>query len=193
MKVKEAVAANQIQKKRYTYQDYLTLPDDGNSYEIIEGELIMSPAPHTIHQQVSLNVVIELTHFVRNANAGKVFYAPTVVILSKRDIVQPDILFVSRQKTDIIKEKNINGVPDLIIEILSPATGYNDLIEKKELYEKFGVQEYWIVDPKKRRVDVYVHNGEKFESMQRIEKNGVLASQVLKGLEIKCAKIFEDE
>jgi Uma2 family endonuclease len=193
MKVKEAVATYRVPKKVYTYQDYLELPDDGNRYEIIEGELIMSPAPYTIHQEVSLNIVVELTNFIRQKKIGRIYYAPTDIILSDINIVQPDILFISKENLRIITEKNIKGVPDLIIEIISPATGYYDLRGKKDIYEKFGVQEYWIVDPMKQRVDIYLNFENKFELHQRLEKKGILKSNILKGLDLNLDTIFAVE
>jgi Uma2 family endonuclease len=190
MKVKEAVATYHVPKKVYTFQDYLDLPNDGKRYEIIEGELIMSPAPFTIHQQVSLNIVVELASFIRKTKAGKIFYAPTDIILNDLNVVQPDILFISRENLQIIKDKNIKGVPDLIIEIVSPATGYYDLSGKKDLYEKFGVPEYWIVDPMKQRVEIYLNFEHKFELHQRLDKKGILNSDILKGFEIELDTIF---
>lgn len=190
MKVKEAIATYHVPKKVYTYQDYLELPDDGNRYEIIEGELIMSPAPYTIHQEVSLNIVVELANFIRKKKIGKIYYAPTDIILSDINIVQPDILFISKENLQIITEKNIKGVPDLIIEIISPSTGYHDLRGKKDIYEKFGVKEYWLVDPQKRWVELYLNIEQKFELQKRLKEKGILKSLVLKGFEIGLETIF---
>jgi len=191
MKVKEAIATYHVPKKVYNYQDYLELPDDRTRYEIIEGELIMSPAPLTVHQQVSLNIVLELGSFIRRTKIGKIYFAPTDIILSDINIVQPDILFISKENLQIITAKNIKGVPDLIIEITSPATGYYDLSGKKDLYEKFGVSEYWIVDPMKQRVDIYQNFENKFELLQRLEEKGILKSNILKGLELELETIFD--
>jgi Uma2 family endonuclease len=193
MKVKEAVSTYRVPKKVYTYQDYLELPDDGNKYEIIEGELIMSPAPYTIHQEVMLNIAVELVNFVRKTKIGKIYIAPTDVVISDINVVQPDILFITNKKLQIITAKNIKGVPDLIIEIISPATGYYDLRGKKDIYEKFGVQEYWIVDPMKQRVEIYLNFENKFELHQRLEKKGILKSNILKGLDLNLDTIFAVE
>jgi Uma2 family endonuclease len=193
MKVKEAVSTYRVPKKVYTYQDYLELPDDGKRYEIIEGELIMSPAPYTIHQEVMLNIAVELVNFVRKTKIGKIYIAPTDVVISDINVVQPDILFITNKKLQIITAKNIKGVPDLIIEIISPATGYYDLRGKKDIYEKFGVQEYWIVDPMKQRVEIYLNFENKFELHQRLEKKGILKSNILKGLDLNLDTIFAVE
>lgn len=193
MKVKEAVATYRVTKKKYTYRDYLELPDDGKRYEVIEGELIMSPAPHTSHQFISLNFVLKLATFVIEKKLGKICYAPVDVLLSETNIVQPDILFVAADNLNIITEKNIKGVPDLIIEIVSPSSGYYDLVAKKEIYEQFGVSEYWIIDPMKQRVEIYLNFEYKFELHQRLEKKGILKSSILKGFEIEMETIFNTD
>lgn len=190
MKVKETSPNYLSHKKMYTYQDYLELPEDGKHYEVINGELIMTPAPFTIHQKVSANIVGELRPFVKKHQKGEVLYAPVDVVLSENNVVQPDILFIAEKHANIITEKNITGVPDLIIEILSPATGYYDLIEKKEIYEKFGVREYWIVDPKKQWVEIYINEGNKFTLNQHVDKKGMLASLVLERFQISLENIF---
>lgn len=142
MKVKDTIASYGVAKKTNTYQDYLELPDDGNRYEIIEGELGMPPEPYTIHQDVCRNIATELTLYTRRTKSGKIYFAPTDVVLNDINVVQPDILFISKENLRIIPLKNIRGVPDLIGEVISPATEYYDLFAKKETYERCGVKEY---------------------------------------------------
>ncbi len=129
--------------------------------------------------------------FVKKHQIGKVYDAPYDVVLSENNVFQPDIMFVSNENSKIIKEKNITGAPDLIIEILSPATGYYDLTEKKEIYAEFGVKEYWIVDPKKQWVEFYSNESKKFKSIQRLEKSRILKSHTLSRFEIRMEKIFQ--
>ena len=140
MKVKEAAATYKTRKKTYTYQDYLDLPDDGKRYEIINGDLILSPAPNTIHQKIALKIEFELLKFNDKDSKGVLFHAPYNVVISERNVVQPDILFVKTENLGIITDKNINGASDLIIEILSPSSGYYDLVEKKKIYAEFGAK-----------------------------------------------------
>ena len=121
---------------------------------------------------------------------GKIYFAPTDIILNEINVVQPDIFFISEENFKIISEKNIKGTPDLIIEIISPSTAYYDLIEKKELYEKFGVKEYWRVDPQKQWVELYFNIEQKFELQQRLTEKRILKSHVLNGFEIELATIF---
>ena len=191
MKVKETAAAYRTQKKIYTYQDYLNLPNDRNRYEIINGELIMTPAPKIIHQDISRNIEIELALFVQKHKLGKVYDAPCDIVLSNENVVQPDILFISKENMDIITEDNIQGAPDIVVEILSPSTGYYDLVAKKEIYETFGVKEYWIVDPKMQWVEIYIIKENRFNLYQRIEKTGKIQSQLLKGFELDLEIIFK--
>ena len=178
-------------KKKYSYDDYVKIPDDGKRYEILNGELIMSPSPTTLHQRVAGKLFIELKTFVEKNNLGEVFISPYDVILNDDDIVQPDIIFVSNENENIITEENIKGSPDLLIEILSPSTGYYDLVEKKDIYEKSGIKEYWIVDPQKKWIEVYSLKQHKYYLFNRIEKKGKIKSIVLNSLDLDIHKIFE--
>src|SRR3990167_6684556 len=130
----------QIEKKKfYTYKDYEKLPE-GAPYQLIGGELVMTPSPIPYHQEILGNIFYELKRFVEETTRGDVYFSET-------DIYQPDIIFISKDRLNIIGEKKIEGSPDLVIEILSPATAYYDLRIKKDTYEQSGVKEYWIVDP----------------------------------------------
>ena len=190
MKVKETAPAYHTQRKIFTYQDYLDLPEDGKRYEVINGDLIMVPGPNTDHQDVSGNLEFELRMVVKKHPIGKVFDAPYDVVLNENNVFQPDIIFVSNENSKIITEKNITGAPDLIIEILSPQTGYYDLTEKKEIYAEFGVKEYWIVDPKKKWIETHINDNNKFKLKQRSEKQGTLKSTLLEGFQIELSEIF---
>ena len=190
MKVKETAIKYQSPPKKFTYRDYLELPEDGKRYEVINGELIMTPAPLTIHQQISLAISARLFNFVNETNCGIVFSAPLDIVLNEINVLQPDILFVSNERKDIITEKNISGAPDLVIEILSPSTAYYDLFDKKELYERFGVKEYWIVDPMRKWIEVYNLKNKKFRQTQKLSQKGVLHSAVLKNFELNLQEIF---
>lgn len=134
---------------------YKMLPE-GTLAELINGQLYMSPAPNTNHQRVSGKIGFLLRSYVENHSLGEIFDAPYDVYLDKENnAVQPDIIFVSTQNTSIVKSHGIVGVPDLIVEFLSPSINTHDLVTKKELYEKFGVKEYWIIDPSTKESIVY--------------------------------------
>ncbi len=190
MKVKETSLPYTAAKPKLTYRDYAQLPDDGNRYELINGELIIVAAPLTIHQKVNANISSQLIAFVEKNKLGQVFYAPIDVVLSSHNTLQPDIIFIEKKRKTIITEKNINGAPDLVIEILSPSSFYYDLFDKKELYEQHGVKEYWLVDPLRQWADLYVLKGKSFELVQHREKEGALHSSVLNGFTIDLPQMF---
>lgn len=146
---------------RLTYEDYCALPDDGRRYEIIDGDLFMSPAPNIPHQKVVLRLGARLDNHAHAGDLGTVLIAPTDVLLGEHDIVQPDIVFISRERSSIIRDKNIEGAPDLIVEVLSPGTSRRDLRDKRNLYARSGVQYYWVLDPDGPRVtELQLQEGE---------------------------------
>lgn len=180
-----------IKNKGYTYEDYLKTPDDMR-YELIEGDLIMTPSPETRHQRISGRLYFEIRRFVAENDIGEVFYAPCDVYLDNENVVQPDILFISKERIDIIGKKNVQGAPDLIIEILSEGNAYRDTIQKKKLYARFGVREYWIVAPDDEMVEVYQLKGEgEYQLHKTYIKKGVIESLVLSGLKIDLKEVFE--
>lgn len=177
------------EKKKYTYEDYMKLSDD-ERYELIEGELIMLPTPKTEHQRISGKISQKIGRFVEEKKCGDAFFAPCDVVLGGKDVVQPDILFVSKEREQIIEEDNIKGAPDLVVEIVSDSSAYNDFVTKKMLYSKHGVQEYWIVVPDDEAIELFERSGEKLILKRRCEKGDKLASTVLKGFEMELAEIF---
>jgi len=174
---------------KFTYQDYLQMPEDKRC-ELIEGEFHMVPSPMTYHQRVSRSLELLLWEFVRRNNLGEVFYAPYDVVLSDENVVQPDILFISRERSHIITEKNVQGAPDLVIEITSKASERWDREIKRKLYAKFGVEEYWIVDPDKKTVDVMTSGKSGFEVAKSYRAKDTLTSPLLKGLSIDLSEVF---
>lgn len=141
-------------EKTWTYKDYINISDEKRN-EIIGGHIFMVPAPTPEHQDISRNIEKLILNFVEKNSLGKVYYAPIDVILDDTNIVQPDLLFISKEKIQIInKSKGIEGAPDLVLEIISKYSKYRDRYEKKELYQKFKVKEYWIVDPYSKSIEV---------------------------------------
>jgi len=140
------------------YGDYCRMPNDGKRYEVIDGALHVSPSPATIHQRISMLLSARLYDHVTREGLGTILAAPMDVLLSQHDIVQPDILLVSNERASIITEKNIQGAPDLLIEILSEDREH-DLVTKRRLYARHGVREYWVVDPRHKQVLVFRRPG----------------------------------
>ena len=174
---------------RFTYDDYLLLSED-RRYEIIDGDLFMTPAPTPYHQLVSANLGSALRDFVLERQFGRVLYAPCDVVLSATDIVQPDILFVAADRLSIIGEKYISEAPDLVVEVLSPATALRDQNLKTKLYARFGVRELWIADPERKTVEVLVNAGNGFRRESLFDADDTLRSPLLPGLEIPIAEVF---
>lgn len=178
-----------LNKKRYTYEDYLKTPDD-ERYELIEGDLFMAPSPKTDHQRISRELEFKLVRFVKENDLGEIFDAPYDVYLDEEDVVQPDILYVSKERVGIIGEKNIQGAPDLIVEILSEGTAYRDAIQKKVLYARHGVKEYWIVAPKEKMIEMYEPKDGIYRLIKTCLYNDILESQVLKGFKVVLKEVF---
>jgi Uma2 family endonuclease len=139
---------------RLTYDDYVNFPDDGRRHELIDGEHIVTPSPVSRHQRVSIRLATALHTFAQQDRAGEVFPAPFDVILSNHDVVEPDILFVSNERRAIVRDW-VRGAPDLAVEILSASTRRLDETRKLDLYDRFGVREYWVVDPDIGAITVY--------------------------------------
>lgn len=174
---------------RFTYQDYLHIPED-KRYEIINGDLHMTPAPLITHQKVSGNIYKALSHFVNNQKLGEVLYAPVDVVLSEEDVVQPDILFITQERLDILTDKNVRGAPDLVIEVLSPSTREWDREFKRKLYEKFGVREYWIVDLNAQSIEILQMTDEGFKTTRVYTQGAHLASPLLKNFSLAIGDVF---
>jgi Uma2 family endonuclease len=175
---------------KFTYEDYLHFPED-KRYEIIDGEVSMAPSPERIHQDVSRNLGFILWEFVKKNALGLVYYAPFDVVLSDIDIVQPDLIFVSNERKHIVTEKNIQGAPDLVIEIISPSSQYKDRVIKAKLYKKFGVREYWFIDPQEKQITLNVFVSSKGKSSITIYTlSDLLESPLLVGLKISLKELF---
>jgi Uma2 family endonuclease len=142
-------------RRVWTYDEMVAeLPETNQPVELWNGEIIMSPAPHPHHQEIVLNFAQTLKEFVTPEKLGKVYVSPLDVVLTQRRVVQPDVLFISKARLDIIKNY-IDGVPDLAMEVISEASWQRDRIEKKALYEQSGLPEYWIVDPDSETIEVF--------------------------------------
>jgi len=176
----------------WTYEDYLAFPEDGKRYEIIEGDYHMSPAPRTRHQDISLRLAYFFYDYLRHTKLGHVFDAPTDVILSDTNVVQPDLLVVLAARTSIITDANIQGAPDLVIEILSETTRKTDEVIKKKLYERYGVLEYWIVDPDLALVKIYRMADGRYAKAEEVaqERGETLTTALLPGLDISLTEVF---
>ena len=174
----------------WTYEDYRELPNDGKTYQVIGGKLFMRPAPSTRHQKICRNLSFIIWNFVKEHNLGEIYNAPIDVVFRSVNVVQPDIIFVSKGRLKIIKEKGIFGAPDWIIEIISPSTDKIDIKLKKDLYEYFGVREYWIVYPDDEKVEVYLLKEGRYRLKGAFSKNETLKSEIIQGLKVNLGEVF---
>jgi Uma2 family endonuclease len=145
-----------VQRVILTYDDYAALPNDGRRYELHEGELSVTPAPGSRHQRISGNLNEILRAHVKDARLGEVFYAPLDCILDQTTVVQPDLVYLESGRAHLVSERGIEGAPTLVVEILSPSTTRIDRSTKRQLYVRYGVPYYWIVDPEARTIEAYV-------------------------------------
>jgi Uma2 family endonuclease len=177
-------------KRPWTYEEYLRLPDDGNRYEIVEGELLVTPSPLKQHQ-VALQMLSHLfLGYLESHPVGQCFIAPFDVILSANTVVEPDLLFVTKERLSVATEKGLTAAPDLVVEVLSPTTRRRDLGVKRQAYAKHGVREYWIVDPEARSVEIYVLRRRVFVKKVEATSGEVESPLVVPGLSIPLAKLF---
>ena len=176
---------------RWTFDDWLRLPGDEFRYEIVEGELHVSPSPSTGHQFVVTSLIAAMHAHVRKHKLGAILTAPVGVRLPEQDtVVQPDVLFVARDRLGIIRDDIIDGAPDLVVEVLSPSNWIYDRTRKQKAYERAGVREYWIVDYRARTVDVLALDGGEFVQRGQYHDGDTVPSEVLPGLAISVADIF---
>ena len=130
----------------FTVENLAQLPDDGKRYEILEGDLAVSPSPNPTHQRIVLNCA-EFLRTLEHQGYGTVYTSPLDVVLDRYNVVEPDVLFVCQNRLDIVTDANVQGAPDIVVEVLSPSTRDRDLGVKGHLYARFGVREYWVIDP----------------------------------------------
>ena len=174
---------------KLTVADYLETPE-GAAYQLLDGELIVAAAPSNKHQTVVGSLFVALRHFVLSNDLGKVWIAPFDVVLSDHDVVQPDLLFVSHSRDAIITAANIQGAPDLAVDVLSPSTESYDRGYKRELYSRHGVREYWLVDPDLETIEVLTPGNGGFIRYALYGGRETLTSPLLPGLAVALAAIF---
>ncbi len=176
------------QAKRWTYEDYYKLDDD-QRYEVIGGQLLMAPAPTLWHQDWLMDLAVLLRQHIRKNHLGRLFIAPVDVVLDDENTVQPDLVFVASANTGILRQRAIFGAPDLLVELVSPASVRRDRYVKKELYARFGVKEYWIGDPANASMEIFALQKGRYESHCAAEEKGKITSLVLSGLEFDLSEI----
>ena len=175
---------------RLTYADWLQFPDDGRLYEVIDGELLVTPPPNIRHQRASRELQFQIHLHLRQNGKGEVLNAPVGVRLRDDLIVGPDLIVILAEHADRIGKQVIDGAPDLVVEILSPGTAGRDLGTKRDAYAAAGVPEYWIVDPETRTVEVLTLDGAAYRRAGLYGIGDTLVSPVLDALTIDVGDVF---
>ena len=177
---------------RLTYEEFMALPEEeGKHYELIEGELVVNPAPFLRHQRILTKLISALDHYFDEHGGGEVLPAPIDVVLSSELVLQPDLVIVTSARSSLISNrKNVQGAPDIAIEILSEGTRRKDVVTKRRLYEQFGVDEYWIVDPEIDAVQIYRRSGDAFVRAAELEAGDTITSPLLPGFALPLQKVF---
>ena len=180
---------------KLTYDDFLLFPDDGKRHELIDGEHYVTPSPNLPHQTILGNLYLVIASWLESHPVGRVFLSPLDVVFTRFDVVEPDLLYCSNERgSQILTRQNVQGVPELVVEIASPGTRKRDETIKRRLYEREGVSEYWIVDPQTDVVRVYRREGDVFARPLELsrERGDVLTTPLLPGLELPLGRIFRE-
>ena len=174
---------------KFTYEDYCNAPED-KRYELHDGDLILVPSPKEQHQTITLDLAAEIRQFARRTGIGRAFIAPFDIVFSNHDVVQPDVIFVSNERQDIITPDNIQGAPDLVIEVLSPSTAHRDRTFKRALYARHGVPEFWLVDTNARTVEILRLEEEGYITVGTYSSGQTLTSPTLTGFSLNIDDLF---
>ena len=178
-----------LNDKKYTIEDYLKL-DDGQRYELIEGELILVPRPRLKNQKIVGSIYTTFINFLKQDPIGDVYSDVDVYLGDK--VVAPDILFIAKERLNIAGELNIQGAPDLVVEVLSPSTARYDRKIKRKLYFINGVKEYWLVDPDQQLVEVLIAGENEWRWAGVFDLEDVLTTSLMPGLQVELTEVFRD-
>ncbi len=178
---------------KFTYDDFVNFPNDGKRHEIIDGEHYVTPSPNTKHQTVALNLGATLWNYLNRHPIGQVFSAPFDVVFSDLDVVEPDVLYISRERSGILTEKHVRGAPDLVVEISSPGTRKTDEVTKRKLYDRSDVREYWVIDPELGIVKIYRRVEGRFSKAAELalERGDALTTPLLPGFSAALVDLFK--
>ena len=181
---------NPSKQGQWTYEDYVSLPEDGNHYEIVNGVLYMAPSPTGEHQDAILEIAAYLRAYVKLPQLGLVRVAPFDVRLSPTQVFQPDVLVVLNKHRDRIQKRFILGAPDLAIEIASPSTANIDRREKLDAYARSGVPEYWLVDADAHTVEVLMLENRTYRSLGLFEGEDTLPTKIVPNFPVQVQQFF---
>lgn len=187
----EELLTKPARKPPESVAEYLAMPEGAPYYQFINGDAIEMPAPILLHQKIIRRLLQHIGNFVDEYRLGELYGSPVDVYFSEKNYFEPDVVFISNERSYLMTEKNIQGAPDLVVEVLSPSTGYYDLSHKKMVYEQEGVREYWLIYPDERRVEVLQNTDNGFIVDNQARTSGIVRSSVLEGFSLDIATIFE--
>lgn len=182
--------ASEPERVILTYEDLVEIPNDRNRYEIVEGELQVTAAPNISHQATSGNLYFLLSGYVRRHDLGTVLTAPCDVYLSEISVVEPDLLFVSNERREIIQRQYIRGAPDLVVEILSPSTSHVDRHVKMQLYLRYAIANYWRLDPDRQQFVAYALDHGQYRQVALARENETVSAPPFPDLVIPLADVW---
>ncbi len=173
-----------------TGEDYRATPE-GSRYQLVEGELIMAPAPNRFHQRIVANLHLVLAPHARAKGLGEIYIAPFDVYLGEHDVYQPDLIFVSQERLHILADDGARGAPDIVIEVISPSNAQLDKKRKRGIYARAGVKELWLVDPILLQIHLYDFAGDPARAARILDDDETFTSPLLPGLTIAAAEVFK--
>jgi Uma2 family endonuclease len=178
--------------RKVSYEEFQTLPRDGSKrFELIEGEVFMTPSPNTSHQRAVARLLRALADFADEHDLGEVFIAPYDIVFSKWTALEPDLLFIRKERQSIITDANVQGTPDLVIEILSPSNKAYDRQTKLLAYEKAGVPELWYFDPEDGTAEILnLGSDGRYVLTAKLSGNDAIVSTALPGLSLTLDEVF---
>ena len=176
---------------RLTYDDFRLLPNNGKRYEIVEGDLLVTPAPRRMHQRIVTRLTRFLSAYVDDHQRGEVLVSPFDVVFSPFDVVEPDVVYISHARESVLTEMNAQGAPDLVVEVLSETTEKTDRTIKLKLYGKFGVQEYWMINPEAPSAEIYRRGPEGLDLVAKLASTDALTSPLFPGFNLPLSRLTD--
>ena len=190
--LREAEVETHHPSRKITYADLLRLPEDGLRHELVDGAHVVTPSPVPRHQRICAQLLVFLGQHLLTHPTGTLYTGPMDVILGDGDVVAPDLVYVSSERAHIVGSKNLHGAPDLVVEVLSPVTKRRDVGIKRDLYERAGVREYWVVDPETQTLATHRRVDDRFGPpvFRSAASGAVCTSPLFPGLHLELTRLF---
>ena len=176
---------------KMTARQFLSLPEDGKQYELIDGEVFVMPSPGELHQRLVARIWRGFDEYFDRHEAGRAYVAPFDVRFDEANVYQPDVVVVLEEHAGRVTAKRVEGAPDLVVEVLSAGTAVKDRNVKLRAYARFGVTEAWLVDAERRRFEIHrLREDGTYALVKTVGEDGTLTTPLLPGLRMKVAKLY---